>query len=118
MRKLLPLLAVLLIVGCTKPETPAQTVYAAQSSYNIAATIATKYLALPRCTPTAPPLCSTPETVLLIKKTDTVAYNSIRAAQVVIRTPGIEESKTALVAATAKSAVGAFVSITEQLEVQ
>ena len=111
--KFLPLFAALLIVSCAKPETPQQIVYQSQVAYNAAATVAVKYINLPRCPAT--PLCSKPEVVFRVKQADTVAYNSIKSAQEAVRTPGIEESKVTFIAASAKAAVGAFVKITNEL---
>ena len=104
--------------GCTTtPTTPVQTVFAAKQSYALALTVAVAYRKLPVCSPTAPPLCSKPEIVVILQKTDIASSAMLDAAEHIVRFEGAGANvDTALRAAT--EAVGVFSKVTSQLAVK
>ena len=120
MRKLLALLAIVVLTGfgcATSPQTPAQGVYAVQGTYATALTIAVAYKALPVCQQGAPVLCSQPSVVATLQKADDAAFAALTAAQNIARTPGAgANAQTAIVAA--QQAVSALTSITATLQVK
>jgi pyruvate/2-oxoacid:ferredoxin oxidoreductase alpha subunit len=119
MRKFLAVVAFacLTVFGCaTKPQTPAQSVYAAQGTYAAALQIAVTYKQLPACVAGGPVLCSDPAAVAKVQEADDVAYDALTAAQNIVRTPGAGLNvQTAITAAT--QAIAAFDSITATLKV-
>lgn len=112
----LVLLSALLMVGCAKPETPQQAVYQATVGYNVAATVALKYVSLPRCP--AATICSKKEVVDVVKKSDTAAYNAVKAAEGAVRSPAFSEGTVSAVVVSATSAVSAFSAIVTELGVK
>lgn len=116
MRKILLLLPMLLM-GCTQPESPAQSVYLVQSDYAAALKIELAYSELPRCgKPTSPKLCSDVNIMYKVQKADNLAWAAIKQAQTAVRTPGFTDSKVTMAVASAKALTGTFVDITNQLK--
>lgn len=105
--------------GCsTSPSTPAQAVYVATSSLAAAETLMIQYKALPPCeAPDAPKLCSDASVVSTLKSADEVAYESLKAAQVIVRTPGAGLN-VATVVQTATQAVQVLMELTAKLVVK
>lgn len=117
MRKL-ALALIILVSACATPKTPAQTVYAIHGSYAAALATAVAYKKLPPCgQPASPVLCSDREIVVVVQKADDLAFSALTAAQNIVRTPGIDESRTTLAIAAAENGVKAFVEIVTKLKV-
>lgn len=79
-------LAGVCLMGCatvtSKPQSPAQAVYAVTSDYATALTAAVQYGQLPRCAVAAPP-CSDEKTLATLRVYSDAAYAAIKAAEVV-----------------------------------
>lgn len=118
MKKLIFVLAFAL-AGCSSisvPETPAQKVFAATQMYDVALTVAVAYKELPSCDlPTAPKICSDAGVVETVKKADTVAYESLTAAQAIVRAPAPTQSALQTAVMWAQGAITAFAKITNSL---
>ncbi len=118
MKKLLILLP-LAILACTKPESPAQSVYLVESDYAASLRVELAYSNLPRCgKPTSPKLCSQVSVIKKVQLADNLAWNAIKEAQVAVRTPGYGDNKVTTVVASATALTRAFVSITNTLEIK
>jgi hypothetical protein len=111
-------LVIALLAGCSTtgtPQDPAQTIYALQSGYATALTVAVAYKGLPPCPTTV--ICSSPKVVTQMQQADDLAYAAIKAAETTVRTPGAgANQQTALVAA--QQALAALTSITATLQVK
>lgn len=107
-----------LLTGCAgvSPKDPAQTVYATQTAYAAALTLAVRYKALPICFPGAPVLCSNAVTLQELQKADDVAYIALQAAQTAVRNSTGTDVQKAI--ATANTAVQAFAAIAEKLQLR
>lgn len=116
--KYLLFLPVLFITACTQPETPAQTVYAIESSYAAGLRIELAYSNLPRCHLTRIPLCSDVAVIKKVQRADNIAYSAIKQAETAVRTQGFNDSKITSAIASAKALTGAFTDITSQLRVK
>lgn len=120
MRKLLFAAALILFTtACTtQPTSPAQTVYATQTAYAAALSLAVQYKSLPACGGiNAPVLCSDVKVVKQIQDADNTAYVALQAAQAAVRNPvvgtGVERA-----IAYANQAVGAFTAIVSSLKLK
>ncbi len=95
MRKLLVLGATLFLAACASTipgQSPAVRVLAAQADYNVILAAAVAYTDLPRCeAPAAPVACSKSAVVAEIRKADVAADAALKAAQGIVRTPGVSE---------------------------
>ncbi len=109
---------IIALPACTAPPKNAgQSVYAVESAYVAALTVAVKYKALPPCAPASTMLCSKPEVVAKIQKADDAAYPALQAAQKVVRQPDAgANAQTAIFAA--EQAVSALTAITSTLGIQ
>ena len=119
MKKTLSLLAVVLLVGCTAPQTPEQAVYLAQSDYAAALRVELAYSNLPRCgKPDSPKLCSDADIIRQLQKADDLAWIAIQEAQAAVRSPTFTEGKVGITVATARALTNAFIKITDKLGVK
>lgn len=119
MKKLLIAVCLTSLMGCTTPDTPAQSVYLAEADYTAALRIEIAYSELPRCgKPTSPKLCSDVAIIKKVQKADDVAWIAIREAQTAVRTKGFGESKVTTATASAVALTKAFISITNGLGVK
>lgn len=119
MKKFLVLcILVVSFAGCAiQPSTPAQSVYALQSGYVGALTLAVKYKALPICgLPTSPALCSDAVILQNLQKADDVAYIALQAAQTAVRNPGVTALETTI--KNAQIAIEAFTSVATALQLK
>jgi len=113
MTRILPLLAVLLLVGCT--ADPQQIVFDARSAYD--ATVlapAANYNELPRNgTPqcVVQKVCSDQKVVNVIRKTDDTAKIALDAAEDAVRNPDFDTSTKKAAAIAAQDAVTAAVKV-------
>lgn len=117
--KFVSLVFALALAACAAvtPQTPQQTIYQASSAYASAAQVVIAYKALPPCAATSTVLCQRPDVVARLKAADNVAYESLKAAENVARTPGAGANlDTALVAAN--QAISALTAITSTLQVK
>jgi len=116
MRKLFLAAALILtLAACaTQPESPAQTVYATQTAYAAALSLAVQYKSLPVCGATGVVVCSNPEVVKQILQADDTAYVALQAAQVAVRNPATGTTAEKAIA-YANQAVGAFTAIVSSL---
>lgn len=118
MKKLLILLPIILM-SCTKPDTPQQAVFAAENSYAIALRAELAYSNLPRCgKPTSPIVCSDVSVIKKLQKSDDIAWIALKDAETAVRTPGYGDSKVTTTVASATALVKAFASITDKLGVK
>lgn len=121
-RKLLAtsLLALCLLgAGCTTvPKGAAQTVYAVQTSYVAALTLAVQYKALPICFPEAPSICSNAVTLQTLQSADDTAYIALQAAQQIVRNKNAQQSDIEKAIADAQTAVNAFSQIASRLQLK
>ncbi len=118
MKKILLVLPILLM-ACTKPDTPAQDVYAAESTYAGALRLELAYSDLPRCgKPSSPPLCSDQKVLKSVRTADDAAWEAIQQAQTAVRTPGYGDSKVTTVVASAQALTKAFVGVANQLKLK
>lgn len=113
-------LAAGLLWGCAggNPlQSPAQAVFAAESSYAGALTLAVAYKRLPVCLPAheAGYLCSKQEVVVRLQKADDAAFALLEGAQNTVRAGG---GNLGMAVTAAQQAVSAFVSITSTLKVK
>lgn len=119
MKKLLCVLLLCLLPGCetTKPQSPAQAVYAATSSYEIALSVAVSYKKLPACAAGGPLLCSKPEIVAQLQKADAAAFAALSSAQNIVRSPAFGQDAAQSAVVAAQEAVKALTTITTTLKV-
>ncbi len=116
MKKLFFILPILLI-ACTVPKSPAQTIYAIEGSYAAALEVELAYSSLPACGGTIV-ICSDNAVIKKVQKVDDAAWVSIQAAQKAVRTQGFNDSNVIATVASAKALTEAFVQITNQLGVK
>lgn len=118
MKKLLFIIP-LFLIGCTSPDTPAQTIYLLESNYSAALQIEITYDDLPRCGPPAnPPLCSTMNTIKKVRIADDIAYSALKNAEIAVRAHGFSVNNTTAALASATAMTQAFTDITATLEVK
>ena len=117
MKNILVLAASFLLLACTAPVTPAQTVYSIESQYATALKIELAYTRLPKCG-TATVVCRDTELLKKVRKADDVAWDAIKNAQDAVRTPGFGDSQITTILASTKAVVKAFVDITSTLKVK
>lgn len=112
--------SLLFLASCAGiPETPAQKVFAATSTYNVALTIAVTYKELPECgQPASPVLCSDKGVVTTIQKADIVAFDALSGAQTVVRNQKATASALQIAVAWAQEAVAVFSKLTNTLKVK
>lgn len=104
--------AALFLSGCAYlvAETPAQKVYAIQADYNGPLAAAVAYESQPRCVglQTSIEGCSEVKVVEALRKADDDVNAALRAAQNVVRTPGVSDSKVNLALVSFKQVIAAF----------
>jgi hypothetical protein len=98
-----------------KPLTPAQQVFAIQSDYDTALSLAIAYKMLPPCPGAV--LCSDAATVTRIQAADQAANDALQAAQAQVRN-GTNAGTLAADVVAAQSAVSAFQTIANSLKVK
>jgi hypothetical protein len=111
MKKLATVFLFTLLAACATGigETPAQKVFAATQVYDAALTAAVAYKKLPPCNAAPRPvLCSDAAVVATLQKADTVAYEALKSAQTVVRTPTATQSALQTAIAWATEAASAF----------
>lgn len=118
MKKLFLVLLLFLTACASSPSgdtTPAQKVFVATKAYDAALSLALAYRALPPCG-SGPVICSDRAVIATIQKADIVAFEALKAAQGVVRSPTSSASaiQTALIWAT--EAIGAFSKVTNSLK--
>lgn len=119
MKNLFACAITLVLLACTAPETPAQTVYLVQSQYAAALKVEVAYSKLPRCgQPASPKLCSDAAIVSKVKKISDSTWSAIKEAQEAVRTPGFGEDKITTIVTSARSLTDAFVEVTKTLGVE
>ena len=118
-RMLLVLAAASLTFACaTAPQTPAQSVYAAQGTYASALAVAVAYKKLPDCNRAPRPvLCSDTAVLVRLQAADDAAFVALTAAQNIIRSPNAGLNIQTAIAA-ANEAVAAMAAITNALGVK
>ncbi len=118
MKKIFILIPIL-IMGCAKPETPAQSIYLVESDYAAALRVELAYSGLPRCgKPNSPILCSDVNIIKKVQKSDDIAWFAIQDAQSAVRTQGYGNSATVTIVASATALTKAFSDITATLGVK
>lgn len=104
------------LAGCAgAPQSPAQAVFQAKTSYSTALTAAVAYKRLPVCREPAVQPCSDPKIVAQLQKADNVAAGALDAAEAAVRTPGFGSNVLTTAAAAASSALQAFLAVTATL---
>lgn len=114
MKRLIALTIALLITACsTAPQTPAQAVFAADSTYLVALQAAVAYKKLPPCEqPAAPTLCSSAAVVAKLQQADDTAYAALSEAQTLVRSTAPAD-KVAAAVQIATEAVKVFAAIAQ-----
>lgn len=122
MKTFLAAIALSLLAACASAPgdggtTPQQAVYQMQGAFNAALSVAVAYKNLPTCAPTAPPLCSKPETVSKVVQAANATQEALSAAQDTVRSPGAgANAQTALLGA--QRALQALTAITATLAIK
>lgn len=102
------ILAALIVAGCAGSfQSPETTVYTIRSGYVVALQAAVTYETQPRCP--AEPVCSDPEIVDLLRKSDLTAKAALDAAETTVRNHPEIDAGFAIDAA--RNAVSAFQAI-------
>ena len=107
--------ALLLLTGCaTKPETPAQTVYAMEATYAAALQVAVTYSQLPACPQAA--LCSVPATVARLFSAAVGTYSVLQVAQTAV-TSGASPAAILADTQVAEQALATLTALTSSLKI-
>lgn len=112
MRHLIVSGLIVALAGCATPQTPSQTVYAMESDFAAALSIAGAYHDLPACP--GPVLCRDATTMVRVQAAALAAGNALGVAQTAVR--GGANATTAIL--TAQGAIVALQSLTAALKVQ
>lgn len=107
------------LVGCSgnlKPDTPAQSVFAAKATYAGALIIAVQYKNLPACPKV--PICSDPLIVGKLQAADNIAAPALNSAEAAVRNPDFGRSALQTAVIAAQNAVSALTSITSTIRVK
>ncbi len=95
--------------GAGAAQSGLEAVYAVESAYAAALTLAIEYAALPRCgTAAARGACSEAAVVERLRIVDAVATSALRGAQMLARDPGTSPQTTEGAIRVARDAVGVF----------
>lgn len=97
------------------PKTPAQSVYAIESNYAAALTLAVAYKRLPLCSETTTMPCSDIVVVRKLQRADTTAITFLEGAQTAVRS---NSSNSQIAIDMAASAVAALTQLTSTLGVK
>lgn len=116
MRKLVFVLP-LLLIACTTPQTPAQSVFAAGTSYKAAAEVALTYIRLPRCSEAVAVTCSKQSVVDEIKRADNVAHEALTQARAVVADPSKTATLKDAAVSTVTAALATFTAVLDQYEI-
>jgi len=109
--------AVLLLWADAGLAQSLEAVYAVESAYAAALTLAIEYAALPRCgSPTARGACSEASTVERLRVLDAVATAALRGAQLVAKDPGASPQTAEGTVRVARDAVGVFDALVRSLK--
>jgi hypothetical protein len=107
----------LLWAGAGAAQSVVEAVYAVESAYAAALTLAIEYAALPRCgTPAARGACSEAAMVERLRIVDAVATSALRGAQLLARDPGASPQATEGTLRVARDAVGVFDTLARSLK--
>jgi len=99
----------LLWADASVAQSPVEAVYAIESAYAAALTLAIEYAALPRCgTPAARAACSEAAVVERLRVVDAVATSALRGAQLIARDSGASPQTADGAVRVAREAVGVF----------
>ena len=102
----------------TAPQSPTQAVYAVEGDYAAALAVAVQYRSLPQCSASTAVLCSTPEVIAQVQKSDATAWTAIEAAQNTVRAPGVTSDAETAALTAAQQATSAFQTIAATLKVK
>lgn len=107
-----------LVAGCAsvKPDTPAQSVFAAKATYAGALIVAVQYKNLPACPKV--PVCSDPLIVGKLQAADNIAAPALNSAEAAVRNPDFGRSALQTAVIAAQNAVSALTSITSTIRVK
>ena len=101
--------ALLAWAGSGTAQSTVEAVYAVESAYAAALTLAIEYAALPRCGGVAPVgACSESAVVERLRIVDAVATAALRGAQMLARDPGTSPQTAEGAVRVARDAVGVF----------
>ena len=116
--KLVAVAAVLLLwANAGAAQSTVQAVYAVESAYAAALTLAIEYAALPRCgTPAAGAGCSQPAVVERLRVLDAVATSALRGAQLIARDAGASPQTAEGSLRVAREAIGVFDGLLRSLK--
>jgi hypothetical protein len=109
------LMAIMAVACATTPQSPAQSVYAAEQGYVVALTTAAAYARLPHCSATVTGLCSDVSVVVKLQTADEVASQLLGAAEATVRAGG---GTVGTAVTAAQEAVTTFLNITKTLKVK
>lgn len=114
MRKLLPILIILAVTGCSKAVTPtrgSQGVYEGETSFVAALKLVNTYAALPRCSATAKPPCSDQAVVNKASLAAAKADAAVQAARTIAVNSASTDPQVSSAAAAANTAIAALLAI-------
>jgi len=98
--------------GAGAAQSGIEAVYAVESAYAAALTLAIEYAALPRCgSAAARGACSEAAMVERLRIVDAVATSALRGAQLLARDPGATPQTAEAAVRVARDAVGVFDSL-------
>jgi len=117
MRHRLAVAALCVLTSCAAPESPAQTAFALEASYDAAIDVAIAYAMLPRCVVPGPALCSDPAVVKQTSDVAHQAWQAIRAAQAAAQATHVDPTATASALAKARDALGHLRALTSNMKV-
>ncbi len=109
MRQVALAVALLAYAGIGAAQSSLEAVYAIESTYAAALTLAIDYASLPRCVGTTPVgACSDPAMVERLRVLDAVATSALRGAQRIVRDGGASPQTVDGSVRVARDAVGVF----------
>lgn len=107
----------LLWAGCGSAQSTAEAVYAVESAYAAALTLAIEYAALPRCgTAAATGACSEPAVVERLRIVDAVATSALRGAQLIARDTGADPQTAEGAVRVAREAASVFETLVRSVK--
>ena len=103
--------------GASAAQSAVEAVYAVESAYAAALTLAIEYAALPRCgTPAAKGACSEAATVERLRVLDAVATSAMRGAQLMAKDPGASQQTQEATVRVARDAIGVFDAVVRSVK--
>ncbi len=122
MRKLLSIVALSLLAGCSTISAatstvdmtdPSKAAYSAKVTYDAALVLATQYASLPRCAPKSPPLCSDRAVLDTMLKLSDAANKATQGAEDAVRSLGAKPALVRVAIEGAQKSVDVFKQVAQ-----